>query len=63
MSASPTSVGIFLGLRQYLGRKLVRQLVLADDHLNVDLRIVGIAQNLDDTTLRVATTVTLGIAG
>ena len=68
-SVRPLDVGLtdfcrdLLGLRQYLGRKLVRQLVLADDHLDVDLRIVGIAQNLDDTTLRVTTTVTLGILG
>ena len=40
------------GLFHHFGRKLVRQVVLADDDFNVHSEIVGMAQNLDDAAGR-----------
>ncbi len=45
--------GDALGLLHHLGRKLVRQVVLADDDLDIHAEIVGMAQNLDHAPHRV----------
>ena len=50
--AAAITSGIGLRLLDDLGRELVRQVVLADDDLDVDAEIVGVAQDLDHAAHR-----------
>ena len=41
-------IGKVLRLLEHIGRKLVRDVVLANDDFDVDAEVVGTAQDLDD---------------